>query len=63
MDWDDLQPKKPAPTVTVGEDLKSLSQAELEARIATLAQEIERVKAELSAKKVHEAAAAAAFKP
>jgi len=62
MDWDDLQPKKPVRQVTVGEDLSSLSQAELEARIATLSQEIERVKAELKAKKAHEEAAASIFK-
>ncbi len=62
MDWDDLQPRA-TKGVTVGDDLRTLSQAELEARIAVLAAEIERVKVELSAKKVHEAAAAAVFKP
>jgi uncharacterized small protein (DUF1192 family) len=62
MDWDDLQPRAPK-GVTVGDDLRSLSQAELEARIAQLAAEIERVKVELNTKKVHEAAAAAVFKP
>ena len=36
MDWDDLKPK-PKKGVTVGEDLKTLSVAELEARIAALA--------------------------
>jgi uncharacterized small protein (DUF1192 family) len=61
MEWDDPKPR-PTKGVTVGEDLKSLSQAELEARIAVLAAEIERVRAELSAKKTHEAAAAAIFK-
>jgi uncharacterized small protein (DUF1192 family) len=61
MDWDDLQPKTPK-GVVIGEDLRTLSQAELEARIAVLAAEIERVKAELGAKKRHEAAAAAVFK-
>ena len=48
--------------VTLGEDLKSLSVSELEARIGELQQEIERVKGELGAKKAHEAAAAAVFK-
>jgi len=61
MDWDDLQPK-PRKGITLGEDLKSLSQAELEARIVALGEEIARVKAELGAKKRHEAAAAAIFK-
>jgi len=61
MDWDDLQPK-PKKGVTLGEDLKTLSVSELEARIGALQEEIERVKGELAAKKAHEAAAAAVFK-
>jgi uncharacterized small protein (DUF1192 family) len=61
MDWDELKPKPPK-AVTVGEDLKTLSVAELEARIVTFTAEIERVKTELQAKKAHEAAAAALFK-
>ena len=44
MDWDDLKPKPPK-GITLGESLKSLSVAELEARIAALHAEIERVKA------------------
>ena len=56
-----LKPK-PKPSVTLGEDLTTLSVAELEARIAALQGEIERVKAELGAKKAHEAAAAQIFK-
>jgi uncharacterized small protein (DUF1192 family) len=62
MDWDDLQPKPPKAAITVGEDLTTLSVAELEARIAALGAEIERVKGELGAKKAHEAAAASIFK-
>ena len=61
MDWDDLKPK-PKPSVTLGEDLTTLSVAELESRIAALQGEIERVKTELGAKKAHEAAAAQIFK-
>ncbi len=61
MDWDELKPK-PAKAVTLGEDLKSLSVAELEARIVALRAEIERVEEELRAKKAHEAAASALFK-
>ena len=61
MDWDDLAPK-PKKAVTLGEDLKSLSVAELVARIAALREEIERVEGELEANKAHEAAAAAVFK-
>ncbi len=61
MDWDDLKPK-PVKAITLGEDLKSLSVAELDQRIVALTQEIERVRQELQAKKAHEAAAAAVFK-
>ena len=64
MEWDEDKPRpaRPAAPVTVGEPLTSLSVAELEARIAALAQEIERVRAELNTKRAHEAAAAAFFK-
>ena len=61
MDWDDLKPKAPK-GITLGESLESLSVAELDARIVSLEHEIERVRAELTAKKAHEAAAAAIFK-
>lgn len=61
MDWDDDRPKPAAP-VTVGEPLGNLSIADLEARIAALTQEIERVRRELEAKRAHETAAAALFK-
>lgn len=61
MDWDDLAPK-PKKGIALGEDLKSHSMSELEARIAALQAEIERVQAEIGAKKAHEAAAAAVFK-
>ncbi len=63
MDWDDDKPKpaRPAAPVTVGEPLGTFSIAELEARIAALTQEIERVQEELRAKRAHEAAAAALF--
>lgn len=61
MDWDELQPK-PVKGIMLGEDLKSLSVSELDVRILALQQEIERVGAELAAKKAHEAAAAAIFK-
>jgi uncharacterized small protein (DUF1192 family) len=64
MSWDDdtLKPKGRAAPITVGEPLTVFSIAELEARIAALTQEIERVRQELGAKRAHEAAAAAVFK-
>ena len=61
MDWDDLKPK-PAKGITLGESLESLSIAELEARVAALREEIERVQKEAAAKKAHEEAAASIFK-
>jgi uncharacterized small protein (DUF1192 family) len=61
MEWDELQPR-PVKAVTIGEDLRSLSVSELEARIIALKAEIQRVEMELAAKKAHETAAAAFFK-
>ena len=61
MDWDEQTPR-PAKAVTLGEDLRTLSVSELEQRLMQLAHETERVRAEMQAKKAHEAAAAAVFK-
>ena len=61
MDWHEPKPKA-SKAITVGEDLKNLSIAELNERIVALAAEIERIKAELAAKQAHEEAAAALFK-
>ena len=61
MDWDEQRPA-PAKAITVGEDLRNLSVAELDARVAALTREIDRVREELRAKRAHEAAAAAVFK-
>lgn len=61
MDWDEQKPA-PAKAMTVGEDLRTLSIAELEGRIAALTREIDRVREEVRSKKAHEAAAAAVFK-
>jgi uncharacterized small protein (DUF1192 family) len=61
MDWEDIKPK-PATGAMIGENLSTLSVAELEARIAELEREIVRVRAELDAKRRHEDAASALFK-
>jgi uncharacterized small protein (DUF1192 family) len=61
MDWDEARPK-PAKSASIGDNLDTLSVAELEQRIAALAAEIDRVKAELAKKRAHEDAAAALFK-
>jgi uncharacterized small protein (DUF1192 family) len=61
MDWDEIKPK-PATGAMIGDNLSTLSVAELEARIAEFELEIVRVKAELDAKRRHEDAASALFK-
>ena len=61
MDWDDIKPK-PATGAMIGENLATLSVAELERRIKDFEQEIVRVRAELEAKRRHEDAASALFK-
>jgi uncharacterized small protein (DUF1192 family) len=62
MDWDDIVPKKPKTGIAVGDNLETLSVAELEARIAAFEVEIGRIKGELAAKRKHEQAASALFK-
>jgi uncharacterized small protein (DUF1192 family) len=60
--WDeDLTPKRPS-AIIIGEELSTLSLAELETRILALQNEIERVRSEIKAKKAHEEAAASFFK-
>lgn len=61
MDWDDARPTPPK-AASIGENLETLSVAELEARIAAFTAEIERVNAELARKRAHENAAEALFK-
>ena len=61
MDWDDIKPK-PATGAMIGDNLSTLSVAELEARIAEFEREIVRVRAELDAKRRHEDEASALFK-
>jgi uncharacterized small protein (DUF1192 family) len=61
MDWDELKPNPPKAAI-LGEDLKTLSVGDLEARIVALKAEIGRVEHELTAKKAYEAAAAELFK-
>jgi uncharacterized small protein (DUF1192 family) len=61
MDWDDARPK-PKPTAAIGDNLATLSVGELEERIKAFEAEIERVRAELTKKRAHEAAASALFK-
>ena len=61
MDWDEAR-QKTVKGIQVGENLETLSLGELEARIAAFEAEIVRVRAEITRKKAHEAAAASMFK-
>ena len=61
IDWEDTQPK-PKAVITVGEDLRTLSVAELKSRIEALEAEIVRVRQEMAVKQARAAAADALFK-
>lgn len=61
MDWDEARPT-PAKAVSVGDNLETLSIGELEERVVAFEAEIVRLRAEIDAKKKHEAAASALFK-
>ena len=52
----------PSGPFAVGDDLKALSVAELEERVATLTGEIDRIKAEIARKQAHNRAAEDLFK-
>jgi uncharacterized small protein (DUF1192 family) len=61
MDWDEAKLESATGTM-IGDNLETLSVAELEARIGALEREILRVRTELEAKRRHEDAASALFK-
>ena len=61
MDWDDAKPR-PVRVAVVGEKLDEFSVLDLEQRVRDLEAEISRVKAALSGRKSHTAAADALFK-
>ena len=61
MDWDDITPVT-SKTFALGEDLRTLSIAELEARVGLLEAEIVRLKTETEAKRRQAAAADALFR-
>lgn len=62
MDLDDLMPRKKPAGAAIGDNLETLSVAELERRVKDLEDEIMRVNVELQRKRQHEAAARALFK-
>jgi uncharacterized small protein (DUF1192 family) len=53
---------RPTPNIVIGENIDSISAAELEQRIKTLESEIHRLRAEIVKKQAGKAAAAAFFK-
>ena len=61
MDWDDTRPPLRS-SASIGDNLETLSVAELEERIAAFTAEIERIQAELARKRAHESAAEALFR-
>lgn len=63
MDWDDIDKRSRKSGTAIGDNLETLSVAELTERIAALEAEIHRTKAELEKKRAHEKSAAALFKP
>ena len=61
MDWDEAK-EKTAKGPAIGDNLDRLSISELDARIVAFEAEIVRLRAEITKKKAHEAAAASLFK-
>jgi uncharacterized small protein (DUF1192 family) len=62
MDLDDLEPRKKAVDVVLGEDISALSAHELEARIARLEGEIARCREALDARATTRTAAEGFFR-
>jgi uncharacterized small protein (DUF1192 family) len=62
IDPDELQPKKKAPEIVLGEDISALSAHELEKRIAALEAEIARCREAISHRSATRSAADAFFK-
>jgi uncharacterized small protein (DUF1192 family) len=62
MDLDDLEPRKKAVDVVLGEDISALSAHELEARIARLEGEIARCREALGARATTRTAAEGFFR-
>ena len=61
MDWDDVRPK-PEARITLGDNLTTLSIADLKQRIAGCEAEIVRLSAEIAKREAHEKAASPLFK-
>ncbi len=62
IDPDELEPRKKAPDIVLGEDLSRLSEHELDARIRALQNEIARCRDALGAKRATKSNADSFFK-
>ena len=62
IDPEELLPRKPAADIVLGQDLSTLSEHELDARIAALEAEIARCREAIGARQATKAAAGAFFK-
>lgn len=62
IDPEELQPRKPAPEIVLGQDLSTFSEHELTARIQALEAEIARAKDAILARRATKDAASAFFK-
>lgn len=62
IDPEELQPKKKKPEIALGEDLSTMSEHELTARIAALGAEILRCREAIAARRATKAAADVFFK-
>jgi len=62
IDPDENQPRKKPPAIVIGEDLSTMSEHELIARIALLESEVERSREAIDARKSTKAAADAFFR-
>ncbi len=62
IDPEELQPRKPVPEIRLGQDLSTLSEHELTARIQALEVEIARAREAILARRATKDAASAFFK-
>ena len=62
IDPEELQPRKPAAEIVLGQDLSTLSEHELTARIQSLESEIARCREAIKARQATKSAAASFFK-
>lgn len=62
IDPEELSPRKPVPEIVLGQDLSTMSEHELNARIQSLESEIARCREAIKARQATKAAASSFFK-